>query len=408
MIMSLRYPIPSPIIDSLEHINLAIAPPIAAKLDLNLSLEFLKQYDGNKETFKSYRREIERILQWSWLIAKKSILELKRQDIQDYIEFCLSPPKSWIAAKRVARFIERGGIRTANTRWRPFVVTISKRDFKNGEKPDKNNYQLSQKAIREIFTILNSFYNYLALEEKISINPVSLIKQKSKYIQKRQKQASVMRLAAQQWKTCLETVKKMADDNPDKYERSLFIISAMYLLYLRISELAASDRWIPMMNHFYQKSDGSWWFKVVGKGNKFREIAVSDDMLSALKRYREKLHLTPLPSPNEKNVLIYKENGKGAITDPRHIRRLIQHCFDLTINNLRELKFYSDADAMESATVHWLRHTGISDDINKRGRPIAHVRDDAGHSSSNTTDRYNDIELKDRYQSAKRKKLTDN
>ncbi len=58
------------------------------------------------------------------------------------------------------------------------------------------------------------------------------------------------------------------------------------------------------------------------------------------------------------------------------------------------------------APVHWLRHTGISDDINKRGRPIAHVRDDAGHSSSSTTDRYNDIELKDRYQSAKQKKLT--
>ena len=60
---------------------------------------------------------------------------------------------------------------------------------------------------------------------------------------------------------------------------------------------------------------------------------------------------------------------------------------------------------MESATVHWLRHTGISDDINKRGRPISHVRDDAGHSSSAITDRYNDIELKERYKSAKNKKL---
>jgi hypothetical protein len=76
------------------------------------------------------------------------------------------------------------------------------------------------------------------------------------------------------------------------------------------------------------------------------------------------------------------------------------------VNKLREDKFYSDADALESATVHWLRHTGISDDINKRGRPIAHVRDDAGHSSSAITDRYNDIELKERYKSAKQKKLS--
>ena len=54
------------------------------------------------------------LLQWAWLIAKKSIFELKRQDIQDYIEFCLNPPKSWIGLKRVTRFIESGGIRTAN------------------------------------------------------------------------------------------------------------------------------------------------------------------------------------------------------------------------------------------------------------------------------------------------------
>ena len=47
----------------------------------------------------------------------------------------------------------------------------------------------------------------------------------------------------------------------------------------------------------------------------------------------------------------------------------------------------------------------FGDDINKRGRPVAHVRDDAGHSSSAITDRYNDIELTERYKSAKKKKL---
>ena len=94
------------------------------------------------------------------------------------------------------------------------------------------------------------------------------------------------------------------------------------------------------------------------------------------------------------------------MTYSRNIRRLIQYCFDKTVDKLRENNFLADADALESATVHWLRHTGISDDINKRGRPIAHVRDDAGHSSSAITDSYNDIELQERYKSAKPKKLT--
>ena len=44
-----------------------------------------------------------------------------------------------------------------------------------------------------------------------------------------------------------------------------------------------------------------------------------------------------------------------------------------------------EADILGEATVHWLRHTGISDDV--KNRPREHVRDDAGHCSSATTDR---------------------
>jgi len=58
---------------------------------------------------------------------------------------------------------------------------------------------------------------------------------------------------------------------------------------------------------------------------------------------------------------------------------------------------------MMDATVHWLRHTGISDYV--KIRPRVHARDDAGHSSSAITDRYVDVELKERHKSAKKKKI---
>ena len=41
---------------------------------------------------------------------------------------------------------------------------------------------------------------------------------------------------------------------------------------------------------------------------------------------------------------------------------------------------------LKAATVHWLRHTGISEDV--KIRPREYVRDDAGHQSMQTTDRY--------------------
>lgn len=403
------FPIPQPLIDTCEHLKAknwqTFVPPSFAPYDLSCVLDYLKQYDTNKATFESYRREVERLIQWAWWIDKKSLLDLKRQDIENYMQFCINPPESWIGYKKVSRFITRDGERIPNPEWRPFVATVSKIDHKNGLQPDKKDYQLSQKAIREIFTVLSSFYNYLALEEKVSINPIMLIKQKSKYIQKNQQQTQVMRLSEKQWQTCLDTIKEMAINTPDKHERTLFIISALYLLYLRISELCASDRWTPQMGHFYQDSQGCWWFKIVGKGNKMRDIAVPDDMLTALKRYRMSMQLTPLPSINDQTPLLVKEKGKGAMTSSRHLRRLVQDCFDNTILKLRKTGFVTEADSFESATVHWLRHTGISDDINMRGRPIAHVRDDAGHSSSSITDRYNDIDLIERHQSAKHKKL---
>jgi len=51
--------------------------------------------------------------------------------------------------------------------------------------------------------------------------------------------------------------------------------------------------------------------------------------------------------------------------------------------------------------VHWLRHTGISEDV--KLRPREHVRDDAGRSSGAITDKYIDVELVERANSAKAK-----
>lgn len=402
-----HFPIPKPFIDNV--VNVSTIPHAVKDLtsfsaqDYLAAISFLEQYSKNKATFESYRREIEKLLQWSWLVAERSILTLCRQDIETYIEFCLKPPKSWIGSKRVARFVTRAGERVYNSAWRPFVVSVTKAEHKGGIEPDRGDYHPSQKSIQETFTILGSLYSYLLLEDKVSVNPVALIKQKSKFLQKRQSHSTVMRLTEDQWATCLNVAEALADNEPHRHERTLFILSLLYFLYLRISELVACERWIPEMGHFYQDSNSHWWFKTVGKGNKLREIAVSDSMLAALKRYRKHLHLTLLPSPKEKTPLVAKERGPGPTTSTRRIRQIVQFAFDKAIDKLIELGCPSDAESLGAATAHWLRHTGISDDINKRGRPVAHVRDDAGHSSSAITDRYNDIELTERHRTAKEK-----
>lgn len=398
---------PLPIFDSLEHIDKVDAHSSFSS-DVNIrdyqkAYEFLKSYTGSQGTFNAYRREIERLLQWCTLITHKSLVEIKRQDIEEFIHFCQKPLKSWIGIHKVPRFIDKDGERIPNPAWRPFVVTVSKTAHQKGERPHPKDFTLSQSAIKDTFAILGSFYNYLLQEEYASMNPVALIRQKSKFIRKTQSHPKIRRLSERQWQYVITTAQQMAEASPEFHERTLFMMSLLYGLYLRISELSASKRWTPQMNHFYRDSEGSWWFTTVGKGNKQRQIAVSDSMLEAFKRWRRYLGLSALPSPADRSPLLPKAKGDGGISSTTYIRKIVQGCFDETVRHLNQDGFKEEAESLSEATVHWLRHTGISDDV--KCRPREHVRDDAGHGSGAITDKYIDIELRERHRSAKHKSI---
>jgi len=170
----------------------------------------------------------------------------------------------------------------------------------------------------------------------------------------------------------------MAIENPEEHERTLFIMNCLFAMYLRISELVADERSTPIMSDFRKDHDKNWWFDVTGKGNKNRSITVCDDMLKALKRYRKYLGLSQLPQHGEQIPLISKTLGKGSITSTRHIRRIVQLCFDEAYKRMKEdVKF----------------------------RPREHVREDAGHASMATTDRYIDSDLRERHKSGRKKRI---
>jgi site-specific recombinase XerD len=394
-----------PLFDSMDHLHKnaenVILPDHRFQQDFNHVLDFLKSYNGSLGTFNSYRREAERLLQWCWQIKNITLADLKRDDIEQFVRFCQSPPLTWIALKKVPRYTEKEGKRVPNESWRPFVVTVSKSARKQGDTKSLSQFSLSQGAIQEMFAILSTLFNFLIAEEYLVSNPVALIRQKSKFVRKRQANAPIRRLSLMQWEAVLNAAETLAQENPERHERTRFILSMLYGMYLRISEVVASDRWMPAMNHFAKDSNGYWWFTTVGKGNKERQVAVSEAMLKSLIRWRQFLGLTPLPSPADNSPLIPRLRGSGPMSDTAPIRRLIQHCFDLAAAQLRQAQQMTEADNLSAATVHWLRHTGISEDV--KIRPREHVRDDAGHSSSATTDRYIDVELKARYQSAQKK-----
>jgi site-specific recombinase XerD len=381
----MRNPFKQPL-KSLEH--LAVDAPGEVIDDYQCAAEFIYSYRGSPDTFSTYRREIEHFLHWCLVIAKKPLKQIVREDIETYVEFSKQPPSNWVGKKNVPRFLLRQGERVPNHDWRPYVHA-------SGE------FAISQSALQSLFSVLSSFFNFLIQESYLSANPVAQIRQKSKFLRKQQIQSKIRRLSHLQWDFVIETAESMAAEQPQVHERTLFVMNALFAMYLRISELVDTSRWQPQMGHFQADQEGNWWFLTVGKGNKEREISVSDAMLEALKRYRLSRGLLSLPIPGESAPLVHKTRGKGGIGSTRQIRGIVQKCFDAAAQKMRANGFSEDAERLSAATVHWLRHTGISEDV--KHRPREHVRDDAGHGSSAITDRYIDVERAERHASARQK-----
>ena len=223
---------PTPLFDSIDH--LGEHKPFKGQesderclADYKKAVIFLNSYRGSLGTFNTYRREVERLLHWSWLFSKKSIKELKRDDMDAFFRFCQKPPKGWIGLKRANRFIEKEGERVPNPAWRPFLVSISKAAFRKGKKTDLEDFEFSSGALKEAFAILSSFFNFLIQEEYAASNPVSLIRQKSKFILKKQGLPRIRRLTELQWGYLIATISDLAAQNPEVYERTLFIFSVL-------------------------------------------------------------------------------------------------------------------------------------------------------------------------------------
>jgi site-specific recombinase XerD len=100
--------------------------------------------------------------------------------------------------------------------------------------------------------------------------------------------------------------------------------------------------------------------------------------------------------------LLPKLKGVGGLGQ-RQVRHVISEAFSIAEQELRIQGHADEADHLCTATVHWLRHTAISDDVIHR--PGEHVRDDVGHENLSTTSLYIDVMDEKRHQSAQSKTL---
>jgi site-specific recombinase XerD len=394
--------------DSRKFIDNTASKIQGANQDFYFTQSFLKSYSRKSEaTYRGYRNEVERLLLWSWTVAQKSVISLKRPDLELYFDFVHSPPAHWVAMSVGDRFKRTDGVALQNENWRPFVVKIAKQDRKSAL--DKgiaipnstHGHSLSHEAMKICYSALSCFYDYLTDEGYAFGNPIPAIRKQSPFLIKGATSKTIKRLSDLQWDYVLDCAKVAADEDSG-YERMLFVIAMLKTLYLRVSELSDRSNWQPVWKHFWQDSDGNNWLKVLGKGNKIRDISVPNSLESYIRRY-ESYRQSLSPSFGLNATLVSKNRGAGGMTS-RQLRRIVQQAFDLAHDKMRSEGFIDEALALREATTHWLRHTGASKDI--ATRPLKHMADDLGHASMGTTDQvYIQSDMKDRARSGRERNV---
>ncbi|AEY01814.1 integrase family protein [Oceanimonas sp. GK1] len=380
------------------------------------AMEWLLESRYSENNYKTYRSELTTFLHWCLEVEQISPVDVTRRTMNRYVDYCLAPPKALIAYRNVAQFMadRELGERRPNPLWRPFL----------GKKLDgvEQPYRLSDKALKTKMAVLSSFYGYLINEEVTERNPATMWMRHSRFgttapVATRFGEEDEVRVFSDlQWSYVMNTAQRLADEAPERHERTLFLVSLMYGCYLRISEVAARPGFSPVMSQFRRDAKtGIWSFYIpVSKGGKKRTVAVSRELLDALKRYRAYLELSPLPAPGEATPLFVRHRAAGRGRDRgllnanlgiRQLRELLNELLAAAADAAMTDGFDQDAAEMRTLTVHGIRHTGITHDINYNGRPLSHVQADAGHDSIDTTSQYLHTGKVERHESAANKRL---
>lgn len=380
------------------------------------AMDWLLESRYSENNYKTYRSELTTFLHWCFDVEQLSPVALSRRGIQRYVDYCLAPPPALIAYRNVAQFVldKDWGERRPNPQWRPFL----------GKKADgvAQPYRLSDKALKTKMAVLSSFYAYLINEEVTERNPAVMWMRHSRFgsgpvpAGPLGEEEELRVFSDLQWSYVMGTAERLAGEQPERHERTLFLVSLMYGCYLRISEVAARPGFSPVMSQFRRDGKtGIWSFHIpVSKGGKRRTVAVSRELLAALTRYRGYLKLSPLPAPNENTPLFVRHRAAGrgreqgllnANLGIRQLRELLDELMATAADAAADDGFDQDAAEMRSLRVHSIRHTGITHDINYNGRPLSHVQADAGHDSIDTTSQYLHTGKVERHESAAGKRL---
>ena len=358
-------------------------------LGVEVGLDWL---DALSHTQRAYRKEAERFLLWAIVHKRKALSSMTNEDCAEYRDFLAdpSPRSTWCAPRARERW---------SPLWRPF------------EGP------LSASAQRHGLSILKNLYGFLVDQNYLMGNPWASVAVPRSGTPRVNAGRSLTRA---QWGFVQQQLALLG--NTSAQRRLKFALHLLYATGLRLSEVVAATVDDLQWAQFPADADGEalegWMLRVVGKGEKVREVPVPIEVVAMLAAYLESRGLDRDPEyiGNRGAYLLGQSSdaaerapalladrkvdawaGLAATTLYRQIKRFFADCADVQ----RGQGDAKGAGRFEQASTHWMRHSHASHAI-AAGMPIEIAQQNLGHASLATTTIYVTTEAKRRMRAVQR------
>jgi len=345
----------SPALSGCAGINRALASvarQIAANDDVAAIGLWLAEYHDSPHTFRSYRKEAERLLLWATQVRGKPVSSLTREDVIAYEAFLAQPPAAW-CDNNLARRGEH----------RRLLVG-----------------PLAERSRRQALGILAGLFNYLVRAGYLAGSPFVLQRRRARRGTRRMIERYLDRAL---WEDVLRVIDGWPQETArerQRYERIRWILRFLYETALRAAEAAAASE------SDFQHIRGRWWLHTVGKGGVEGTIPLSDGLMEDFARYRRFYGLPSVPAVDGQIPAILGIAGRRFSLTPTGVYQIVKDAFRRVADTLQE-EDVAKAARMRRASTHWLRHTAATHQA-EDGTPIHHIQQNLRHSSIGTTSIY--------------------
>lgn len=363
---------------------------LGATTDIEAVGAWLNSYlaAGKQRTFDAYRREVERFYIWAVLVERCPLSSITLSQAQKYQTFLQAIPPHYCGSARVTR---------GDPRWRPWRGQLE---------PSSQNYALG---------VLYQMYNALHKNAYVTGNPFESLQYAAAGMKRRPMDVTRSLHADDLYlvRDMLATLPGLGSETLRKAalaRRTRLILHIALTTGMRLAEIASAN--LSSLEHpvVDGRAAEDWVITVLGKGQKLRDVPISEKLLGMLMEHHADWHALmkrddariaafhlcpPLVAVLEAPV----RDGARAVTDKTQLKHdnsaLSANALYRTLKTFFRQMARKERDEKRKARIlqfstHWLRHTFAHEVLreNDSGEGLKLAQQLLGHASINTTAEY--------------------